>query len=396
MRILMVTDCFLPTMGGIEMVVSRLAERLVERGHEVVVATAADADGFDDSTLPYSVVRSVWKNPFHTPVDPRAPRRFVELVEKWHPDVVHIHQGEVSPVAQATLLRQRRAGLPVPVVLTVHSVWSRRTTIPLFRALSAFDRRGRQQVTWTGVSRLVADRMREAFGDIEVEVLPNGVRTQDWRRPAREHDGVVVACATRFAPRKRVLPLLDILEAAARSLGWTPEDGWPAGRVPLRAVIAGAGGQFDAAQRQIRDRGLAELVVLPGRLSSDQLADLYAGADIYAAPGVQDAMVLAAAEAWAAGLAVVTRAQSGFAELIDPGVTGATAATDRDMARILARWADDPEELGRIVAHNRSTLPSVDDSMVVPLVEDVYRRAAERAAHHIAQRVRQNDARHAS
>lgn len=373
----MVTDCFLPMMGGIEMVVSRLSQRLAARGHDVAVLTCTDAGDFSDAELPYEVHRSVWANPFHAPVDPRAPRRFAAAIRAWRPDVVHIHQGELTPVAQAVLWELRASD--IPVVVTVHSVWSRGVTIPLYRAGARAGGLAHAGIGWTGVSELVCGRIRDAIGDVETRVVPNGVEASDWRRPRRDHDDVVLACATRFAPRKRVTALVDIIRSAVAEVGWSPLDGWAdvdaAGGRRVRAVIAGVGPQQRQVARMVEDAGLRDVVELPGRLDADALADLYAGADIYVAPGVADASVLAAAEARAAGLAVVTRSQSGLAEQIIPGVNGESCDTDAEMAEVIAGWIADPDALARIVAHNATVVPENDYSHVLPAVEDVYRWA---------------------
>ena len=40
MKIALLSDCYLPRLGGIEVQVHDLAARLIDRGHEVVVLTA--------------------------------------------------------------------------------------------------------------------------------------------------------------------------------------------------------------------------------------------------------------------------------------------------------------------------------------------------------------------
>src|SRR5699024_10023378 len=110
-------------------------------------------------------------------------------------------------------------------------------------------------------------------------VLHNGVDLTEWHVPRTERAGrtdtrVHAVVATRFAPRKRVLPLLEICAAAA-------------GRLPgggLHVTIAGAGPQLGAATRLIERHGLQQVVSLPGRLDRAELQDLYGRADVYLAP----------------------------------------------------------------------------------------------------------------
>ena len=69
MRIVLVSDTFRPTMGGIETQVGALADHLHARGHDIVVLTCTP-EGDSPSTCPYPVLRSAWRNPFNAPIDP--------------------------------------------------------------------------------------------------------------------------------------------------------------------------------------------------------------------------------------------------------------------------------------------------------------------------------------
>ena len=121
MRIILVSDTFRPTMGGIETQVGALADHLHSRGHEIVVLTCTP-EGAQTDPCPYTVLRSTWSNPFGAPVDPKAPRRFRDFITRFQPDVVHYHMGELTPVVQSLLLRLTDSG--IPQVVTVHSLGS--------------------------------------------------------------------------------------------------------------------------------------------------------------------------------------------------------------------------------------------------------------------------------
>ena len=119
MRIVLVSDTFRPTMGGIETQVGALADHLHSRGHDIVVLTCTP-EGDSPSTCPYPVLRSSWRNPFNAPIDPKAPRRFTDFIRRFNPDVVHYHMGELTPVVQSVLLNLKDSR--IPQVVTVHSL----------------------------------------------------------------------------------------------------------------------------------------------------------------------------------------------------------------------------------------------------------------------------------
>lgn len=364
MRIVHVTDCFLPMLGGIEVQVSRLAAKQAEAGHEVIVLTCADGDPQEDRKLPYRVLRSVWLgNPMGLPFDPRAPRRFEQIIDACRPDVVHLQLGELTPGVQGLLWRLRDGR--VPVVVTVHSVWASFPTMPLYTQLAKLLRKS--PVVWTGVSQLVADRIGRVVGRQNVRVLLNGLDDSDWKVKPVPHDGLVVASASRFAPRKRMPELLQMLAAVHESV---PEGS-------LQAVLAGAGPGLEQAKRFVAEKGLEGVITLPGRLSGEKLRELYARSDVFVSPSIHEAASIAGAEAQAAGLVILCRSQSGLGERISAR-EGAVADTDQQMIDILQSWALDPSLVVPLKKHNYSTICPMDWSIVLPKIEAIYAWAAQR------------------
>lgn len=222
MRITHVTDSYLPRMGGIEAQVHGLAIRQARAGHEVHVLTTTPAAHGDrghsrEHDGPLTVHRVAARMPGQLPVHPRGAHHFDALLARLRPDVAHLHTGIVAPVTQATfptLVRHR-----VPTVFTLHSVVGRYRAA--FAALDAVIGWTRWPVLWTSVSELGAAPLRALVGDRgQVRVLHNGVDLTEWQVPRTERGDrsdprVHAAVATRFAPRKRVLPLLEAVAAAA-------------------------------------------------------------------------------------------------------------------------------------------------------------------------------------
>lgn len=365
MKVIHVSDCFLPSMGGIETQVAGLANQQAQLGWNVEVLTAQPRKDMADSELPYTVRRSVWPNVAHAPVDPRAPGRFLNEIAWFMPDVVHLHMGELTPVVQALLPRLARRN--IPTVVTVHSVWNRHLTVPLMRAYATVMGIRDSGVLWTGVSQLVAGRIAPAVGVENVEILSNGVDSSKWKVAPIKHDGLVAVTAARFAPRKRIPELLQILR-----------DVRGASTAPFRAVLAGEGPGFEHARRFVEENDLSDVIDLPGRLGAEQLRDLYATADVFLSPSIAEAASIAAAEAQAAGLAILSREQSGLGERISDD-EGATAKTDEAFTEILTRWVGDPTLVAPMKEHNRSVLCPLDWSLVLPQAEKTYQMAAVRS-----------------
>jgi hypothetical protein len=142
------------------------------------------------------------------------------------------------------------------------------------------------------------------------------------------------------------------------------------------ATSGGDGPQLGDARRLVRERGLSDVVRLVGRLSPTELKRLYMRADVFVAPAVQDAFGIAALEAQAAGLAVVSRSQSGVAERLVDGRDALLVDDDAAMADALVRLADDPDLLDRIIAHNRTAELATSWPRVLADTEAAYAAAA--------------------
>ncbi|WP_086840073.1 MSMEG_0565 family glycosyltransferase [Amycolatopsis kentuckyensis] len=147
------------------------------------------------------------------------------------------------------------------------------------------------------VSASVAAEVRDGWG-IEAAVIPNGV---DYDRfataPRNSSRGRYVLTVGGIEPRKGSL---DLLEAYARLA--EPD---------LRLLIAGGETLFDYRDYRTRwEKRAAELGVSPvvlGPVAHDELPSLVASAAVFAFPSTKEGFGLAAMEALAAGVPVVTR-----------------------------------------------------------------------------------------
>jgi phosphatidylinositol alpha 1,6-mannosyltransferase len=352
-RILHVSDCYLPRLGGIEVQVDELARAQLAAGHLVSIVTATPSAGHDPNlpAVHRVSVPLLRRMPWELPVG-GSPASVFGLVK---PDVVHVHAGAVSPFAWRAIRYAVRERLPA--VVTVHSLWGP-VSAALYRGISA--RWGRRSgLVVTAVSEAAAGPVRDVVsGRVPVEVVSNGIDTTRWRAAATVTgrsgtaawgwDGVHIASVGRLAPRKEPFTLLRLLAATRRRV--------PAA-VPLRATVVGDGPARSRMSRFIRRHGMAGWVRLAGRLERDEVRDVLAGADVFLAPAARESFGLAALEARLAGVPVVAQAGSGVADFIAPGREGLLGGTFTELTDALARLATDRALRAEIAAHNRVTEP---------------------------------------
>jgi len=373
-KIALLSDCYLPRLGGIEVQVHDLATRLVGRGHEVVVFTATmgshgERGGFVDQVDGIAVHRLALRLPFELPVNPMAPGLLRGRLAGGGFDVVHVHMGVVSPFAVDCARVSTEMGLPT--AMTWHCMLNRLE--PVLRAAGYVRRWAARGVAMSAVSAAAAEPLQRVVGvDSVVRVLPNGIDVDRWatsaeHSPAREAaGGIRVVSAMRLAARKRPLPLLRIM---ARVRALVPAD------VGISLEIFGEGPDRGRLERFVAAHDMGGWVHMTGRVPRDELRERYAAADIYVTPAPLESFGIAALEARTVGLPVVGRWGSGVQEFVKDGLNGFLARDDEAMAGALVRLATDDGLRATMTAYNRDTPPEQSWSRILDGAEAEYRRA---------------------
>ena len=372
-RIALLSDCYLPRLGGIEVQVHDLAHSLQAAGHEVEVLTATvgpqgqarGARHVEDGVVVHRHAFALPVGPaLPIPVNPFAVGAVRDVLAHGGFDVAHAHMGVVSPFAVDAAGLALDVGLPTAI--TWHCVVD--GSAPVHRLLGYAARWARAGAALSAVSGMAAARVAGIAGSARVDVLPNGIDTSRWQRPDRAsvNPGVLrIVGAQRMAPRKRPWALLDVLRVARER---TPE------HIRLEAVIVGDGTVRGILQRRIAAEGL-DWVSLPGRVTRDELRHLHWSSDLYLSAARLEAFGIAALEARTAGLPVVALAGTGADDFIEHGVNGLLAAEDADLGAQVARLAADAELRGRIAEHNRLVPPPMNWPEVVEQPLAQYTRA---------------------
>lgn len=373
MKVALLTDCYLPRLGGIEVQTHDLASHLQLRGHEVEVFTATPGErgerhGDVERVDGVAVHRMALRLPWELPVNPLAPRSVRRRLVEGGFDVAHIHMGVVSPFA--TDMARVAVGLGLPTAITWHCLMER--SQPMFRLLGHARRWGEQGAALSAVSTVAAEAVSKVVSPgTEVRVLPNGIDVAAWVPPAgavRGHDdhSVRIVSAMRLAARKRPLA---VLEVAARARTLVPSG------ISMQLELFGEGPERARLERYLAKHAMASWVRLPGRVSRDELRKRYWASDLYLTPARLEAFGIAALEARTAGLPVLARADTGVGDFVASGVNGLLAPDDARLADHMAWLVTDGELRQRIATQNATDPPPQSWPAVIARAEDEYRRA---------------------
>ena len=251
-------------------------------------------------------------------------------VRRWRPDVVHVHSTYAGFV-----LRPLLAALPARprIVYCAHGwAYDREGSARLNRAVAWVERvwsRWCDAVVCISQHDL-ASALRVGIPAARLLTICNGIADAPAPTP-----GATAAAAQRWrAGTLRVLFVgrldrqkgVDVLCAAMQQLGARAS-----AVVVGSAVVAAANGEPAAT--------LPESMQVTGWLPRDQIAALYAAADVLVVPSRWEGFGLVAVEAMRAGRAVLASRVGGLPEVVDEGVTGCLFAPGdaAALADILAR-----------------------------------------------------------
>jgi phosphatidylinositol alpha-1,6-mannosyltransferase len=307
MRLLLITNDYLPKAGGIQQYLGNLVERY---DGPIQVIAPRDKSAERDAQVVRSKRRFMWPT--------RTTRRWIEeQASRFNPDVILFG----APYPLPTMGPGLRASLGVPYAVIAHGAEvTVPAAFPITRQLLAGPLK-QADVVFAN-SRWTAGKV-ERITRRDVAHLGIGVDL-DVYRPAegRWSEEIVVGCVSRFIPRKGHAEVLHAV-AELRATGHN-----------VRAKIVGRG------RLEGRLRKVAEVLEVPVDFHVDipwsELPRRYREMDIFAMPcrnrwlGLeQEGLGIVFLEAASSGLPVIAGASGGAPETVLPGKSG-FVVHDRD------------------------------------------------------------------
>jgi glycosyltransferase involved in cell wall biosynthesis len=292
-----------PGYGGIELVVSLLADGLVECGHDVTLFAAAGSRSKARLVTPMpdppdpSLVGNAWFDTHH------ALAAYLDVRDGDY-DLVHDHSGIAGPAIGAML-----RGAP-PIVHTLHGPW----TEPTRRYYSLLQHH-------VHVVAISETQQADNPGIDYADVVHNGVRLDDYPYQADKDDFLVYI--GRANPDKGPTIAIEVARRAGLPLAMVVKKNEPFERSYWDEIVAPA---------------LNDEVVVYEKVSHAQKADLLRRARAMVFP-IQwpEPFGLVMIEAMACGTPVVACPVGAAVELVDDGVTGFLRSSVEELAHAVGQ-----------------------------------------------------------
>jgi N-acetyl-alpha-D-glucosaminyl L-malate synthase BshA len=362
-----------PTYGGSGVLATELGKALAQKGHMVHFIT------YQQPVRLSTYVPNIYYHEVHVPTYPlfdfppyetALASTMVDVIKNQHLDLLHVHYA--IPHASAAYMAKRileTEGISIPVVTTLHG-----TDITLvgkekmYAPVVTFSIN--QSDAITAVSQNLREETYKHF-DIhkDIEVIYNFVDVARFNRKPLDAFKKVLAPngerillhASNFRLLKRVQDVVYIFEKVLRE-------------IPSRLLLVGDGPERQAIEELGRSLDISDYITFVGR--QDQMEEIFAIADLFLLTSEYESFGLAALEAMASKVPVVSSNAGGLAELNIDGVTGYVAPVgDVDMMseRALEILKDDATlEAFRERAFSHAQQFNID--AIIPEYENIYRR----------------------
>lgn len=363
-----------PTFGGSGVVATELGLSLAQRGHEVHFITYRQP------------VRLALLNPnvfFHEVNVPDYPlfhyqpyelalaSKIVDSVKKYNIDILHVHYA--IPHAFAGYMAKKmleESGIKLPMVTTLHG-----TDITLVGNLPNYKTAVTFSINQSDVVTAVSDDLKKSTYDLfdvnkDIKVIPNFIeeKMNDFayvhcqRQQLAEPNERIITHVSNFRKVKRIN---DVVETFYRVQQ----------KMPAKLMMVGDGPERRPAEELVKSLGIRDKVIFFG--NSNEVDSILKYSDLFMLPSETESFGLAALEAMACGVPVISTNAGGLPEVNVQGVTGFMSDIGNvdDMARNAIHILKDENTLNQFKSNalNHSKTFSVDN--IVPIYEKIYQEA---------------------
>ena len=364
-----------PTFGGSGVVATELGKALAQRGHRVHFITYSQPvrlDFFNENLFYHEVYVPAYPLFQFPPYELALTSKMVDIVQNEKLDVLHVHYA-IPHASAAFMAKQilRARGIQIPVVTTLHG-----TDITLVGKDPSFE----PVVTFSinqsdAVTSVSADLRRETYEYFAIEkditVIPNFIDLHRFKKQEKSHFRAAIAPdgekllvhTSNFRTVKRVEDVLRIFCGVRQE-------------IPAKLLLVGDGPDRSRMEKLARDLDCHRDLRFLGKLEA--VEEVLSVGDLFLMPSENESFGLAALEAMACEVPVVSTNAGGIPELNVHGVTGMISEIGDvpDMVKN-ALFVLDDANLPRFKAAARARAEEFAVDNIVPLYEECYRKAIE-------------------
>lgn len=357
------------------MVATELGKALAQKGHKVHFITysqPARLDFFNENLFYHEVYIPEYPLFQYPPYELALASKMVDIVKFEKLDVLHVHYA-IPHASAAYMAKQilKTQNINIPVITTLHG-----TDITLVGKDASYEPVVTFSINQSDVVTSVSEDLRNEtykFFKIEKEivVIPNFINLERFRKHQKEHFRAAVAPfgekllvhTSNFREVKRVGDVIRIFAEVRK-------------HIPSKLLLVGDGPERPAMEKLCRDLRICQDVRFLGKLEA--VEEVLSIADLFLMPSEKESFGLAALEAMACEVPVISTNAGGIPELNIHGETGFLSEIGdvKDMVKN-ALFVLHDENLPRFKANALSHAKKFETHNIVPLYEKCYQQAIE-------------------
>lgn len=363
-----------PTFGGSGVVATELGLALAEHGHEIHFITYKQPVRLEllSKNIHFHEV-SVPEYPlFHfQPYELALSSKLVDMVKLHKIEVLHVHYA--IPHAYAGYMAKKmlaEENIHIPMVTTLHG-----TDItlvgshPFYKPAVTFSINNSDVVT--SVSQSLKEDTLHLF-DIrkEIHVVPNFIEipkkintyTDCQRELMALPEERIISHISNLRKVKRVTDVIEIFDRIQK-------------KIPSKLIMVGEGPEREACEQLCVNKGIEEKVLFVG--NSNEVDKILCFTDLFLLPSEKESFGLAALEAMACGVPVVSSNTGGLPEVNIDGISGflSDVGNVAEMAENALKILSSDETLNKFKKQAVEAAMVFDTEKIVPLYENLYKEA---------------------
>ena len=361
-----------PTFGGSGVVATELGLELARRGHEIHFITYSQPVRLEllNANVHYHEVNVPEYPLFHyQPYELALSSKLVDMVKLHKIDLLHVHYA--IPHAYAGYMAKqmlKSEGIKIPMVTTLHG-----TDItlvgkhPFYKTAVTFSINKSDVVT--SVSQNLKEETYSLF-DIkkDIHVIPNFIELDKIKNISKiasnrsvmaNENEKIITHISNFRKVKRIPDVIEIFYKIQQ-------------KIPSKLMMVGDGPEKVVAESLCNKLGISDKVIFFG--NSNEIDKILSFTDLFLLPSETESFGLAALEAMAWGVPVISSNTGGLPEVNFDGISGylSEVGNTEEMAQNAIKILDNEKTLLEFKLNASKTATQFDIKKIVTLYENLY------------------------
>ncbi|NJN27237.1 MAG: N-acetyl-alpha-D-glucosaminyl L-malate synthase BshA [Cyclobacteriaceae bacterium] len=366
-----------PTFGGSGVVATELGIALAKEGHQVHFITYSQPtrlDFFNENLFYHEVDMLAYPLFQFPPYETALASKMVDVVKYEKLDILHVHYA-IPHASAAFIAKQilKKQNIEIPVITTLHG-----TDItlvgrdPSFEPVVTFSINQSDGITAVS-ENLKEDTLNHFSIDKDIRVIPNFIDLERFRRLKKDHfkkaicpnGEKLIVHTSNFRKVKRIEDVVAIFQNMRKV-------------IPVKLLLVGDGPERTKIESLCRECGDCEDIRFLGKLEA--VEEVLSVADLFIMPSEKESFGLAALEAMACEVPVISTNVGGLPELNVHGYSGYLSDVG-DVASMTKYALEilDEKNLQRFKSNALARATEFELSKILPQYETYYEEVLEKS-----------------